>query len=65
MPHPTESSHPIVEDMLRDLDAVQREFYEERAGVLQYDASLNRALAEALALLEVIRRDGWSPTPVR
>ena len=59
MPHPTKSTHPVVEEMLRDLDAVQREFYEERAGILQYDAHLNRPLAEALALLELIRRDGW------
>ena len=65
MPHPTESTHPIVEDMLPVLDATQREFYEERAAILQYDANLSRAQAEALALLEVIRRDGWPPRVAR
>lgn len=65
MPHTTESTHPIVAEMLRGLDATQREFYEERAGILQYDANLSRAQAEALALLEVIRRDGWPPRVAR
>ena len=61
MPSSTESTHLIVADMSGALNADQREFYEERAGILQYDAHLNRLLAEALALLEVINRDGWPP----
>ena len=56
--HPS-STHPLIEEMQAALSATQREFFEERAGILQYDAALSRALAEALALLEVIRRDGW------
>ena len=51
--------HPILSEMLSTLDEGQREFYEERAGVLEYDAGLDRQFAEMLALLEVIRRTGW------
>lgn len=51
--------HPILTEMLSALDEGQREFYEERAGVLEYDAGLDRQFAEMLALLEVIRRTGW------
>jgi len=45
--------------MLSSLDESQREFYEERAGILEFDAGLDRPLAEALALLEVVRLYGW------
>lgn len=51
--------HPTVIEMLSALDDEQREFYEERAGVLEYEAGLERKFAEMLALLEVIRRTGW------
>ncbi len=53
--------HPILTEMLSTLDEGQREFYEERAGILEYEASLDRQLAEILALLEVIRLTGWPP----
>lgn len=47
--------HPILSEMLSALNGSQREAYEERAGILEYDAGLERQLAEALALLEMIR----------
>lgn len=53
--------HPIVAEMLSTLSEGQRDLYEERAGILEYDAGLDRPLAEALALLEVIRQSGCSP----
>lgn len=53
--------HPIVAEMLSALDEGQHELYEERAGILEYDAGLDRPIAEALALLEVIRLTGWPP----
>ena len=53
--------HPILTEMLSTLDEGQREFYEERAGILEYEASLDCQLAEILALLEVIRLTGWPP----
>lgn len=48
--------HEAVADLLRLLDANQRESYEERAGILEFDAGLPRGHAECLALLELIRR---------
>lgn len=51
--------HPIVTEMLAELDESLREFYEERAGIFQFEAGFDRDLAEALALLEVIRLQGW------
>ncbi|GAB3656445.1 hypothetical protein [Ramlibacter alkalitolerans] len=47
--------HPIVEALLCRLDDNLREAFEERAGILQFEAGHPRDLAEALAMLEVIR----------
>lgn len=47
--------HPIIADLLSRLNESQREAYEERAGILEHDAGLDRALAEALALLDLMR----------
>jgi hypothetical protein len=46
--------------MLSSLNENQREFYEERAGILEFDAGLDRPFAEAVALLEVVRLYGWT-----
>lgn len=46
---------PIVEALVRRLDDNLREAFEERAGVMQFEAGKERELAEALALLDVIR----------
>jgi hypothetical protein len=54
--------HPIVADLLARLDEHHREQFQERAGIIEFDAGLDRPLAEALALLEVIRLHGWPPT---
>ena len=55
--------HPIVAEMLAALNEQQREAvreaFEERAAILEFDAGLDRNVAEALALLEVIRLHGW------
>lgn len=45
----------LVTDLLDRLDAECREAFEERAGVMEFDAGLDRAHAEAVALLDVIR----------
>lgn len=50
-----EPQHPIVADLLCRLDECQREAYEERAGILIFEAGLSRATAEALALLDLVR----------
>ena len=47
---------PIVSDFVQLLDANLREAWEERSAILEFDAGISRDLAEALALLLVIRR---------
>jgi hypothetical protein len=54
--------HLIVADLLTGLDESQHEHFEERAGILEFDAGLDRQLAETLALLEIVRLHGWPPT---
>ena len=49
-------SHPTVVDFVDRLDVNLREAYEERAAILQFDAGVERDLAEALALLMLIRQ---------
>jgi hypothetical protein len=49
-------SHPIVTDFVTLLDENRREAFEERAAVMQFEAGIERDLAEALALLLVIRQ---------
>lgn len=52
-----ESHNEIVADLLQHLDKRQREAYEERAGILEFDAGLARDHAECLALLDVIQHE--------
>ncbi len=49
-------SHPTVTDFVERLDERLREAFEERAAILQFDAGIQRDLAEALALLMLIRQ---------
>ena len=46
--------HPIVVDLLAKLDEQQHEQFQERAGILEFDTGLDRQLAEALAILDLI-----------
>lgn len=46
---------PIVEALVCRLDENLREAFEERAGIMQFEAGKTRELAEALALLDVVR----------
>ena len=57
----TQPQHPIVAELLACMDQHQQEQFQERAGILEYEAGLERSLAEALAMLEVIRLHGWIP----
>ena len=50
------TEHPIVADFAALLDENLREAWEERAAVMQFEAGIPRDLAEALALLLVIRQ---------
>ena len=45
---------PIVQTLVARLDADLREAFEERAGIVQFDAGTSRAHAECLALLDVL-----------
>lgn len=47
----------IVAEMVLMLTEDQREDFEERAAIVEFDAGLTRGHAECLALLEVLRRD--------
>jgi len=47
---------PIVSDLVALLDEDLREAYEERAAIMNFDGGVDRELAEALALLQVISR---------
>lgn len=47
----------IVEELLTRLDETQREIWEERAAIMEYDGGLPRDHAECLALLVVIRNE--------
>ena len=47
----------VVKALVDQLDELQREAWDERAAVRQYDGGLSREYAEALALLDLIRMD--------
>ena len=47
----------VVAEMVTALDDNQREDFEERAAILEFDANLPRGHAECLALLDVLRRN--------
>lgn len=54
---------PEVARAVAHLDPCQREAFEERAGILEYDAGLPRIDAERQALTDVQRRFGTPPAP--
>ncbi|WP_205202433.1 hypothetical protein [Azonexus hydrophilus] len=60
MSHSSNKQHPLVAEMVASLDETQREAYEERAAILEFDAGVDRHLAEAWALLEVIKKYRWN-----
>lgn len=47
---------PLVAELVERLDAGQREAWEERAAIMQFDGQLPRGHAECLALLDLLRR---------
>ena len=47
---------PLVAELVERLDASQREDWEERAGIMQFDGGLTRGHAECLALLDLLCR---------
>ena len=55
----------LVADMVTLLDDSQREEFEERAGIIEFEGELPRAHAECLALLIVLRRHPTVLTSIR
>lgn len=53
---PTSPRNPLVASLVRRLSTDLRDDYEERAAIMEFDGSLTREHAEALALLDVIHR---------
>ena len=47
---------PLVAEMVEQLDLDLREAFEERAAIVEFEAGVQRAHAEALALLNVLDR---------
>ena len=45
---------PFIADLVSRLDDNLREAYDERAGIIEYEANLPREHAEALALINVL-----------
>ena len=52
----TKPTDEVVADLVSRLDAGLREAFEERAAIREFDGGISRELAEALALLDVIRQ---------
>jgi len=51
---------PFVGDVLERCDAGQLEAFTERAGILEFEAGIQpRALAETLAVLDLLRQFPW------
>ena len=46
----------LVAELVAQLDEGEREAFEERAAIMEFDAHLPRAHAECLALLDLLRR---------
>ncbi len=46
----------LVADMVSRFDEDLREDFEERAGIIEFEANLPRAHAECLALIDLLRR---------
>lgn len=59
MPARKTDHHPVMEEFLKKLTPEQREEYEERAAIIEFDALVQRQLAEAWALLDLIKKIGW------
>ena len=49
------ATDPLIADMVSQLSEHLQELWQERAAIRQYDGNQSRELAEAMALLDVIR----------
>ena len=56
MPNYTTPIDTEVADIVNALDEALREDFEERSAIIEFEAKVPRAHAEALALIDVLRR---------
>ena len=56
--------YEVVSELLQRLEPDLRELFEERAGIVEFEAGLPREEAESYALLDVLRRHPWALTGV-
>ena len=56
--------YAVVTELIERLDTDVRELFEERAGIVEFEAGLPREEAESYALLDVLRRYPWALTGV-
>lgn len=55
---------PIVAELLTALDDNLKEAFQERAGIMEFDAGMSRELAECLAMLDTLRANPFALTGV-
>ncbi|SFI86114.1 hypothetical protein [Nitrosomonas sp. Nm34] len=48
--------NPLVADIVARLDPNLREDFEERSTIMEFEANMERAHAECLALIDLLRR---------
>ena len=48
--------NPLVDELVQSLSPAVREDFEERAAIMEFDGRTSREMAEALALLDVLKR---------
>lgn len=56
---------PLVCELVELLNDDQREAWEERAAIIEFDAGLQRAHAECLALISLLARDPTALSRIR
>ncbi|SDZ16629.1 hypothetical protein [Nitrosomonas sp. Nm58] len=56
--------NPLVADIVSTLDPNLREDFEERAAIMEFDANMERAHAECLALIDLLHRHPFVLTDV-
>jgi hypothetical protein len=56
--------YEVVSELIQRLDAVDRELFEERTGIVEFEGGLPREEAESYALLDVLRANAFALTGV-
>jgi len=54
--------YEVVSELIQRLDAADRELFEERAGIVEFEGGLPRSESESYALLDVLRANPFALT---